>query len=243
LIAAARWLTTDQIRRRFFPAVAIDAVRKRLRVLASGRYLCRVQLSRMHFAYWTLGREGKRVLERAGVENLMIHRDLPKQLEHFTAINDVRIAAELSVTLSYFFSCWELQKTGWSELIIPDALFAFEGRTFAVEFDTGTESTKLFAKTKMPAYRSGLSGLALSGVLIISDRESRLDSLANSIGSCDSLAVYTTIGQLRDQGLRASIFWSGGDSKTLNGTRTSLLELSCGGDKSSRRPALYSNSL
>jgi hypothetical protein len=243
LIASARWLTTDQIRRRFFPSATIDAVRKRLRILSSGRYLCRVQPSRMHWAYWTLGSEGKRVLERTGVENLVIHRDLPKQLEHFTAINDVRIATELSVTLSYFFACWELQKTGWSELIIPDALFSFEGRTFAVEFDTGSESTRLFAKTKMPAYRSGLGGLILSGVLIISDRESRLDSLANSIGSCDGLTVYTMIDQLRDQGLRAPIFWTGAPILGIKGTQDSLLELSFGGDRSSRGLALYSNSL
>ena len=57
---------------------------------------------------FALGREGKRALEKHGAEEITLERTPPKQWEHFCAINDVRIAAELSGKLSYFFACWEL---------------------------------------------------------------------------------------------------------------------------------------
>ena len=41
LLAAARWLKTRQVQRRFFGNVSVDAARKRLAKLAAGRYVLR----------------------------------------------------------------------------------------------------------------------------------------------------------------------------------------------------------
>ena len=65
-LLAARWLTTSQIHRRFFPHTTPDAVRKRLRKLVAADYLFRYQRDRMQEAMFTLGREGRRVLEQHG---------------------------------------------------------------------------------------------------------------------------------------------------------------------------------
>ena len=62
------------------------------------------------------------------------------------AINDLRIAAELTGSLQFFYAAWELPGLGWSEAIIPDGLFAFERNNVALEFDTGTEAGKSFMR-------------------------------------------------------------------------------------------------
>ena len=49
----------------------------------------------MSQAIFTLGREGKRVLERASAEPVALERRPPAQLEHLGGVNDIRIAAEL----------------------------------------------------------------------------------------------------------------------------------------------------
>jgi hypothetical protein len=128
---AARWLTTGQVRRRFFPGATADAARKRLRKLAASGYLVMIRKHRMSEALFTLGPEGKRALERGGAEEVVLERRLPKQLEHFTGINDVRIAAELAGSLAHFFAHWELPGVGWRHPVIPDAVFSIYGRKSA----------------------------------------------------------------------------------------------------------------
>src|SRR2546426_627529 len=149
LLRVARWLTTGQVRRRFFPHATLDAARKRLRKLTQAGYLMMVQENRMSEALFTLGCEGKRVLETSGVEGITLERKPPKQLEHFIGINDLRIAAELDEALTYFFACWELPGLSWQHPIIPDAVFSLRNRTFAVEFDRGLKSIRSFIKTKI----------------------------------------------------------------------------------------------
>jgi hypothetical protein len=63
-LRAARWLTTTQIRRRFFTQASLSAAHRRLRKLVVVKYLVRYQEDRMHQAMFTLGPEGKRFLER-----------------------------------------------------------------------------------------------------------------------------------------------------------------------------------
>src|SRR5262245_11596810 len=91
LLAAARWLTTSQIRRRFFPGATLDAARRWLRKHSAKGYLVMMQPNRMAEALFTLGREGKRVLESLGTHtDITLERRLPKQIEHMNGINEFR---------------------------------------------------------------------------------------------------------------------------------------------------------
>jgi hypothetical protein len=207
LLHAARWLSTGQLRRRFFPQATADAVRKRLRKLTQARYLLMVQEHRMSEALFTLGPEGKRTLERAGGRGITLERTPPKQLDHFLGINDLRIAAELAEDLSYFFACWELPGLGWAHPIIPDAVFSLRNRTHAVEFDRGVEGVRFFVQTKIAAYKQGFDDLALRAVLVVADRRSRMDSLAKAIGDGSGRFLFTTLDRVRTDGLLAPIFY------------------------------------
>lgn len=113
---------------------------------------------------------------------IVLERHVPKQLEHLIGINDVRIAAELSGRLEYFFAAWELPQIGWRHRIIPDAVFRIAGRTFALEYDRGLENLRYFVGSKIAAYRRGLAGLPLAGVLVVVDSEARRRTLARAIG-------------------------------------------------------------
>ena len=207
LLRAARWLTTSQIRRRFFAGATDDAAQKRLRKLVQAGYLVVFRVSRMSEAMFALGREGKRVLERAGTDEVELERRVPKQWEHFVGINDVRIAVELSGSVSYFFACWELTALSWRCPIIPDAVFSLGERRFAVEFDRSFENIPFFLRTKMAAYRRGLDGFPLSAVLIVTDRRARLESLAKAIGAKPDGVLYSTIDLVRTQGIGAPVFY------------------------------------
>src|SRR5438128_11566806 len=116
---------------------------------------------------FTLGLEGKRVLEQVSAGEIRLERKPPKQLAHCAGINDIRIAAELAGSLSYFFACWELPAFGWQHPLIPDAVCAFSDRTFAIEYDRGMEGVSFFAETKLALYERRLDCLALTAVVVI----------------------------------------------------------------------------
>ena len=217
LLRAARWLTTGQVRRRFFPHATVDAVHKRLRKLTEATYLTMVREHRMTEALFTLGSEGKRVLERTGADEIVLERQPPKQLEHFIGINDLRIAAERSTELGYFFACWELPALGWSHVIIPDAVFSLARRTFAVEFDRGKEGIRYFMRTKLAVYLQGFERFPLAAVLVVTDRKARMVSLANIIADRQSRILYTTLDLVREHGILAPVFHRhvGQDALTL----------------------------
>ena len=101
LLRAARWLTTQQVRRRFFTHVTLDATRKRLRKLTEAGYLVTCQEHRMREAVFSLGREGKRVLETNGAEEVVLERKVGRQIDHLAGINDIRIAAERTCASSF----------------------------------------------------------------------------------------------------------------------------------------------
>jgi hypothetical protein len=207
LVRAARWLTTNQIHTRFFRHATIDATRKRLRKLTEAKYLAMVQPDRMSQALFTLGREGKRTLETANGDTILLDRKPPIQLEHFLAMNDLRIAAELAGGLNFFFAYWELPGLGWREALIPDAVFALNEFTFAVEFDRGLEGVRFFANSKWPLYPRGFSELTLSAVLVVTDRESRMASLAAAIGDSRVRVLFSTLDKIRLNGMLAPVFY------------------------------------
>jgi hypothetical protein len=206
LLSSARWLTTRQIHGRFFAGATPDAARKRLRKLTAGEYLVMVREGRMNQALFTLGRAGKRVLEAARVTPPALERRPPSQREHFLAVNDMRIAAELAGSLSYFFAYWELPALGWRHSLIPDAVFRIGDRTFAVEFDRGVEGIQFFIRTKIVAYRRGLDGLPLTAVLIVTDRDARMASLAKAIGETKGRMLFSTLDAVRVHGLLGPVF-------------------------------------
>src|ERR1039458_6340959 len=150
ILRAARWLTTSQVRRRFFPRATLSAARRRLRRLAAAGYVRKHQENRMREAMFTLGQEAIRVLEAEtdGGNSVALERRPPKQLEHLAGINDIRIAAELCGQLSYFFAAWELPGIGWKHPIVPDAIFRTADRTFAIEYDRGGEGLRYFIGSK-----------------------------------------------------------------------------------------------
>ncbi|MBI4444316.1 MAG: replication-relaxation family protein [Acidobacteria bacterium] len=223
MLRAARWLTTGQIGRRFFSCASKDACRKWLRKLAEAGFLVRFQENRMKESLFALGTEGKRALEKIGANGIGLERRPPRQLEHFTGINDLRIAAELTPGLSFFFACWELPRYGWKYLIIPDAVFSVAGQTFAVEFDRGKESVSFLRKTKVSAYRQGLDGFPLSAVLVVTDGSARMQTLARRISNHGERIWFTTLAQVRTEGFQARIFYR----KSESNSPSSFGKLSC----------------
>jgi hypothetical protein len=155
----------------------------------------------MHEAVFALGIQGKRVLERSGNDGIALERRPPKQLEHLTGINDIRIAAEMVDGLAYFFAAWELPGIGWKLPMVPDAVFQIADRTFAAEYDRGLEGLKYFVGSKIAWYRAGLPDLPLAGVLVVADRDSRRRTLADAIGDRDGKFLCTTIKAVRSEGL------------------------------------------
>jgi hypothetical protein len=206
LLSTSRWLTTGQIHRRFFAGATPDAARKRLRKLTAGEYLVMVREGRMTQALFTLGRAGKRILETARAAPVELERRPPTQREHFLAVNDVRIAAELAGSLSHFFAYWELPRLGWRHALIPDAVFRVGERSFAVEFDRGMEGIQYFIRTKVTAYQRGLDGLPLTAILTVTDREARMASLAEAIGDTKGRMLFSTLDAVRAHGLLAPVF-------------------------------------
>ena len=81
------------------------------------------------------------------------------------------------------------------------------GHTFAIEFDRGQENLRFFVRTKVAAYRRGLDGLPLTAVLVVTDRKSRMESLARAIGDERGLFLFTTLELIRQHGLSGPVFY------------------------------------
>ena len=163
----------------------------------------------MREALFALGREGKAALERDGFDEIALERKPPKQLAHLEGINDIRIAAEMTGGLAFFFAAWELPGIGWKFPMLPDAVFRIADRTFAAEYDRGLEGLRYFVGSKIAWYRTGLSGFPLSRVLIVADRETRTQTLARAIDDRDGRFFCTTIDAIRREGLPE---WARGDA-------------------------------
>ena len=155
----------------------------------------------MHGAVFALGIQGKRVLEKNGNDEIGLERRPPKQLEHMTGINDIRIAAEMAEGLAYFFAAWELPGIGWKLPMVPDAVFQIADRTFAAEYDRGLEGLKYFVGSKIAWYRRGLSEFPLAAVLVVADRDARMRTLDRAINDRDGMFLCTTIDAVVQEGL------------------------------------------
>ena len=54
-LAAARWLTTQQVKALCFPGVSVEMARRRLRILAGGKFIHSFRINRMAEALHSLG--------------------------------------------------------------------------------------------------------------------------------------------------------------------------------------------
>lgn len=229
LVRQARWLSTSQIHRRFFAHATADAVRKRLHKRTEAGYLRCVRAHPMAENRFALGPAGKRFLEQDCSEEIILESRLPKQIEHQSAINDLRISAELGASLSYFFACWELAGIGWKEEIIPDAIFALGDQAIAAEVDLGQETLSYFVRTKVKTYERGFDSLGITALLIVADREARMKSLAKALSAMRRLGpAFTTLKLIREHSITASVFYrSDAQSQPSSLLETCLVDLSC----------------
>src|SRR2546422_2233959 len=179
--AVCRWLTTDQIRRVYFPEATLNAVQKRLRKLSEAGYLRSHQEHPTAEAIHAVGPKGKPLVEEKGVE-VAIGGEVPRQVEHMLlGVNEIRIAVETrGANVAYFFAYWQLANLGWAHPVIPDAVFAVrtpELRTFLVEYDRSTETLDKLVR-KLQWYDQGLSEFPFEAVVVVTERTRRLDLLS-----------------------------------------------------------------
>jgi hypothetical protein len=112
-LAAARWLTTEQLHALFFGALSSEMVRRRLRLLRKTGYLQTRQDHRMAQSLHALTAEGRRLVMAHGWEGkIKPERTLPKHLEHLLGVNHIRVAVELGAKaagwqLSFFTGNWK----------------------------------------------------------------------------------------------------------------------------------------
>lgn len=206
--AAARWLTTGQIRRMFFPESTLDAVRKRLRKLADEGFLLSSQPHRMTEMLHGVGREGSALLATKGLE-IKVSRKMPDHLEHSVGINDIRIAVEAgSWHVEYFFAHWELAQFGWHHSVIPDAVFSVHADsrlTFMAEYDRGTEGREVL-RGKLRQY-GGLSSFRFHGVILVAESEHLCQRLSRSLSGAWRYALgFCCLPDIQTSGVGARIF-------------------------------------
>jgi len=186
-LAAARWLTTSQIAALCFPSLSMEMPRRRLRLLRKNRYVISRQNNLMAAAWHSLGPLGREVVLAHGWNRpIQLQRSLPRNLEHFMGINEIRVFVEIKAKqgefeVGFFYASWELQQLGWTARIIPDAAchLAHAGmeQTIFFEYDRGGESPGYIMRTKLDCYEGGLPGFGFSRVVIIVETKGRLAQL------------------------------------------------------------------
>jgi Replication-relaxation len=193
------WLTTTQVGRLYFPAATANAVQKRIRKLVEAGYLRSYREGLLSEALHAPGPKAKTVFEEKSVEYAGAS-EVPRQVAHLVGVNDIRIAVETSpVPVAYFFAHWQVGGLGWPHPVIPDAVFGLlapHRRNFAVEYDRGTESVGILA-AKLRTYQEGLPGFPFDAVLIIMERNRRMDALHREVQKRGN-ALRVLIGTLAD---------------------------------------------
>src|SRR5439155_23914904 len=91
--AVCRWLTTEQVKRLYFPEATLNAVQKRLRKLSEAGYLRSYREHPTAEAIHALGPKGKPLVEGKGIE-VAGGSEVPRQVEHMLGVNEIRIAVE-----------------------------------------------------------------------------------------------------------------------------------------------------
>ncbi len=218
-----RWLTTTQIHRLYFPRATLNAVQKRLRKLTETGYLRTHRESVFSEALHAPGPKGRAILEEM---NLACPggNDVSRQLPHLVGVNDIRIAVEsATVPIAYFYAHWQLASLGWAHPVIPDAVFGVRRpgrRNFAVEYDRATESLPVLT-AKLRTYEEGLPGFPFEAVMVITERDRRMDPLSREVRKRDvSLRVIaSTLAELQAAGIADCRFLElrdGGHRKLLD---------------------------
>lgn len=222
--AICRWLTTQQIRRLYFPRATLNAVQKRLRKLSETGYLRSYQEHPTAEAVHTVGPKGKPLLAGREIE-VVLGGEVPAHLAHLLGVNEIRIAVETSgVRVAYFFAYWQLSDLGWKYTVIPDAVFAVHSparRTFLVEYDRSTETLgKLLEKLRW--YGSRVADFQSEAVLIVTERTRQLDFLAREIRKKKPpmKVLVSTLDSIAETGFLSSDF-----IEVPSGERTKLLVL------------------
>jgi hypothetical protein len=185
LLLRARWLSTEQIGRQFFPGASASAVNKRTRSLVRAGLLEAVRVGRTEQNYFRLTALG--YSEVGDTASRRPYR-FPAQLEHFSSINDLRVWFRLraSALVSRFVAEWEFPATRAKGAVVPDAIatscrFGDKTGYWAIEVDCSTENVSVLAR-KVSAYREWLSDEdALLGVLVWVPNARRLRS---SVAAC-----------------------------------------------------------
>ena len=207
--AICRWLTTDQIKRLYFPKATLNAVQKRLRKLSDAGYLRSWREHPTAESFHAVGSKGKVIAEERGVE-VMTLAEAPRQSEHLWGVNELRLAVEGGrVPVQYFFAYWQLADLGWRHSVIPDAVFAVRApgrRAFVAEYDRGTETLdKLLGKIER--YGDGFAGFPFEAVVVVTEETRRLDLLARGMkGKRVPAVLAATIGEIREAGVWDAAF-------------------------------------
>jgi hypothetical protein len=186
LLSQARWLSTAQIGRRFFPGVSMNAVSKRLRRLVSGGLLFGTRPERTGESFFRLTRQGAGEVG----EDVVVPRKLPAQLKHRRLINDIRLwLATCSMATHRFLAEWEFRLPVTKESQVPDAVLVVNvhghERRLAVEVDCGTENASVLAK-KLRGYGGVLTSGRLSGVVMFLPGQRRIKA---TVAACFKLGV------------------------------------------------------
>lgn len=178
-----RWLTTTQIQRLYFPRATVNAVQKRLRKLAEEGLLRTHREGILSESLHAAGPRARAIFEGKGLEYIG-GNDVPRQIEHLAGVNDIRIAVETgAVPVAYFFAHWQLANIGWKHHVIPDAVFGVRTpglRNFVLEYDRATEGLSVLV-TKLQTYQEGLPGFSFEAVVIVTERDRRMDSVRREV--------------------------------------------------------------
>jgi Replication-relaxation len=222
--ALCRWLTTDQLRRLYFPKASLNAVQKRLRKLADAGYLRSYREHPTAESLHAVGPKGKPLVEEKGVE-VMAGSDVPGQGEHLRGVNEIRVGVEqATVPVGFFFAYWQLADLGWRYPVIPDAVFAVhapERRVFITEYDRGTETLEKLVG-KLRRYAEGLEGFPFEAVLIVTAERRRHDLLSRDMRT-KAVSVPVLVAseeEVREAGLFETEF-----VELPGGMRRKILEL------------------
>jgi hypothetical protein len=208
-ISVCRWLTTNHIRRLYFPGATVNAVQKRLRKLADAGLLRTHREDKMSEALHAVGPKGKAVVEERGLEAVS-GIDIPRQIEHLSGVNDIRVGIETgAMRIAYFLAYWQLANLGWKYAVIPDAVFAVKAplrRTFLVEYDRGTEPYEVLLK-KFRFYEE-LTEISFEAVVIVMEESRRVDLLARKVRKENLLLrlLLGNIAEIREAGFFDAVF-------------------------------------
>jgi hypothetical protein len=219
-----RWLTTTQIQRLYFPTATVNAVQKRLRKLAEAGFLRTHREDILSEALHATGPKGKVILEEQGLEPCG-GNEVSRQIAHLVGINDIRISVETgTVPVAYFLAHWQFASMGWTHPVIPDAVFALrfpDRRNFVVEYDRATESVPVLV-SKLRAYQEGFPGFPFDAVVIITERDRRMDVLGRDLRK-RNISVPVLIATLAE--LRTSTVVDCSFLDLRNGGRQKLADL------------------